>query len=138
MAVTIKSPINEQFSNVYPDLTHTTKELLEVVCNALLDMKAKGIVLMDVSDLTTLTEFFVVCHGTSDTQIKAISDNVIDEVREKLGEKVWKQEGKEARTWIILDYVNIVVHVMSEEKREFYSIERMWNDAEITYIKDEG
>lgn len=133
----IKSPINEQFSNVFPDIKTTTKELLEVVSEALLDMKAKNIVLLDVSELTTLTEFFVVCHGTSDTQIKAISDNVEDDVRDKLGEKVWKQEGKQARTWIILDYVNVVVHVMTEEKRDFYSIERMWNDAVITHIEEE-
>ena len=133
----IKSPINEQFSHVYPEITTTTKELLEVVCNALLDMKARNITLLDVSELTTLTEFFAVCHGTSDTQVKAISDNVQDEVREKLEEKVWKHEGKEGRTWIILDYVNVVVHVMTQEKREFYSIERMWNDAVITRIEEE-
>lgn len=132
----IKSPINEQFSSVYPDITTSTKELLETISNALLERKANDIMLLDVSDLTTLTEFFVVCHGNSDTQVKAIADHVTEEVREKLSEKAWKQEGQQGRQWIILDYVNVVVHVMTEEKRDFYGIERMWNDASITHIKD--
>lgn len=132
----IKSPINEQFSSVYPDITSSTKELLEAIANALLERKANDIVLLDVSELTTLTEFFVVCHGNSDTQVKAIADHVMEEVRKKQSEKVWKQEGQQSRQWIILDYVNVVVHVMTQEKREFYGIERMWNDATITYVRD--
>ena len=92
---------------------------------------------MDVSDLTTLTDFFVICSGTSDTQVKAISDSVEDELLEQAGEKPWKKEGLEGRTWIILDFINIVVHVMIKDKRDHYGIERVWNDARITYIDND-
>lgn len=105
------------------------ERLAQVAGDALLDKKGKDVVILDVGDLTTLAEFFVVCHGTSETQIKALADSVEDKVREVLGEKAWKREGFDSRRWIILDYVNVVVHVFSEEKREFYGIERMWNDA---------
>jgi ribosome-associated protein len=77
-----------------------------------------------------------VCHGTSETQIRALANSVIEKVKEVLGESVWKKEGLDARRWIILDYVNVVVHIFSEEKRQYYGIERMWNDAEITEIED--
>jgi len=128
----ISKPAKNQFKTQDP----STKELLEVITNALLERKGQNIVLLDVSELTTLTEYFVVCHGTSDTQIKALADNVMEKAKEELSEKVWKREGFEGRTWIILDFVNIVVHVMSEQKRDFYGIERMWNDAELTRIED--
>lgn len=105
------------------------ERLAQVAGDALLDKKGKDVVILDVGDLTTLAEFFVVCHGTSETQIKALADSVEDKVREVLGEKAWKREGFDSRRWIILDFVNVVVHVFSEEKREFYGIERMWNDA---------
>jgi len=129
----ISKPVKDQFQTQDP----STKELLEVITEALLERKGQNISLLDVSELTTLTEFFVVCHGTSDTQIKALADNVMEKAKEELNEKVWKREGFEGRAWIILDFVNIVVHVMSEQKREFYGIERMWNDATITRIEDE-
>lgn len=80
--------------------------------------------------------FFVVCHGNSDTQVRAISANVDAVVKEKLGESAWKKEGLDSRNWVILDYVSIVVHILTEEKREFYGIERMWKDAIITHIED--
>lgn len=128
----ISKPSKNQFKTSDP----STKELLEVITDALLERKGQNIVLLDVSELTTLTEYFVVCHGTSDTQIKALADNVMAKAKEELNEKVWKREGFEGRTWIILDFVNIVVHVMSEQKRDFYGIERMWNDADLTRIED--
>jgi ribosome-associated protein len=89
-----------------------------------------------VRGLTTLTDYFIVCHGTSDTQIGALASSVSQKTKKELGEAEWKKEGLEARRWIILDYVNVVVHIFSQEKREFYGIERMWNDAEITKIED--
>ena len=134
----IKEPNNKQFSNAYTEDDLKTKEVLDVIVESLLSKKANNIAVLDVSDLTTLAEYFVICHGNSDVQIKALADIVEDDVREKTSEKAWKKEGVNARSWMILDYVNIVVHIMSEEKREYYSIERMWNDAKITYIKDEA
>ena len=128
----IKEPANDQFK-----ATPDSKTLVDLVIEGMKNRKATDITVMDVSDLTTLTDYFVVCNGNSDTQIKAIADSVEDEILKHTSEKPWKKEGMEGRTWIILDFINIVVHVMSREKREFYSIERIWNDARVTYIENE-
>jgi len=130
--VQIKETANDQFQTK-PD----SKSLVEMVIEGMKEKKATKITVMDVSDLTTLTDYFVICSGTSDTQIKAIADSVEEEIRKNTGEKPWKKEGIQSRNWIILDFINIVVHVMSREKRDFYSIESVWNDARITYIDDE-
>lgn len=132
----IKQPAKSQFENSFTKEAPNSQEMVEVITEALLSRKGKDITVLDVSELTTLTEFFVICHGTSDVQIKALADVVEDDVREKLDERAWKKEGLQGRSWIILDFVNIVVHVMSKEKRDFYGIERMWNDAKVTRIKD--
>ena len=94
--------------------------------------------MLDISAQTTLADFFVICTGNSDTQVKAIADAVEAEVQEKTGDKAWKKEGLQARSWIILDFIHTVVHIMTEEKRSFYNLELMWNDAKATYIKSEG
>lgn len=132
----IKEPTKQQFQNSYTEDTPDSQIMVETITEALLSRKGKDITVLDVSELTTLTDFFVVCHGTSDVQIKALADAVEDDMREKIGERAWKKEGMQGRSWVILDFVNIVVHVMSKEKRDFYGIERMWNDAKVTYIKD--
>ncbi|MEP1151543.1 MAG: ribosome silencing factor [Balneola sp.] len=130
-------PKKEQFSNAYSEDDLNPNELLDVITEALLSKKANEITVLDVSELTTLAEYFVICHGNSDVQVKALADAVEEDVLNKCSEKSWRKEGGSSRAWIILDYVNIVVHVMSEEKRRYYDIERMWNDAKITHIKDE-
>lgn len=132
----IKKPANQQFEESYTGTDVSSKEMVEVITEALLSKKGKDVTVMDVSGLTTLTDYFVVAHGNSDVQIKALADAVEDDLRVKMGEKAWKKEGLNARAWIILDFVNVVVHIMSKEKREYYSIERMWNDAVITHIED--
>jgi len=125
-----------QFTTQSKNKTADPSKLIEAITEALLEKKAKEIVLLDVKDLTTLTDYFIVCHGTSDTQIRAIANSVMEKTKEKIGESVWKQEGMDARRWVILDYVNIVVHIFTQEKRKFYGIERMWNDAVKTQIED--
>ncbi len=132
----IKQPAKSQFEHSFLEEAPNSQEMVEVITEALLSRKGKDITVLDVSELTTLTEFFVVCHGNSDVQIKALADVVEEDMREKLDERAWKKEGLQGRSWVILDFVNIVVHVMSKEKRDFYGIERMWNDAKVTHIKD--
>jgi len=127
---------SSQFTSHHPERTADSKLLIDTICEALLERKAKDIVLLDVRTITTLTDYFVICHGTSDTQIGAIARNVGDKTKEVLGERAWRQEGLEARSWIILDYVNVVVHIFNEEKRRYYGIEKMWNDAVCTEITD--
>lgn len=127
---------SDQFTTTSKFKTADSSELIDTITEALLEKKAKDIVLLDVRELTTLTDYFVVCHGTSETQIRALASSVMEKTKKDIGESVWKQEGMDARRWIILDYVNIVVHIFSEEKRDYYGIERMWSDANRTEIAD--
>ncbi|MDX1672295.1 MAG: ribosome silencing factor [Balneolaceae bacterium] len=127
---------SKQFSRVNTQKVADTGKLIDVITEAMLDRKAEDITVLDVHELTTLADRFVVCHATTDVQIKAIADNVLKETEEQLDETAWKQEGRDARRWVILDYVNVVVHIFKKELREFYGLERMWNDAEIVKIRD--
>lgn len=131
-----KEKPSDQFKTDPKSETIDSSALIESITNALHEKKAKEIVLLDVRGLTTLTDYFIVCHGTSETQIRALANSVTEMTKKDIGEAVWKKEGLEARRWIILDYVNVVVHIFSQEKREFYGVERMWNDAVRTELED--
>ena len=131
-----ESTATDQFTTKAGNKTADSATLINTITEALIEKKAKEISVLDVRGLTTLTDYFIVCHGTSDTQIGALASSVSQKTKKELGEAEWKKEGLEARRWIILVYVNVVVHIFSQEKREFYGIERMWNDAEITKIED--
>lgn len=132
----ISPQANQQFTSANDQKTADSDRLIEVIGEALLDRKAEDITVLDVHELTTLADKFVICHANTDVQIKAIADNVHRETKEKLDEKAWKEEGRESRRWVILDYVNVVVHIFKKELREYYALERMWNDAPARKIKD--
>ena len=127
---------NQQFSSSNDQKTVDSDKLIEVIGEALLDRKAEDITVLDVHELTTLADKFVICHANTDVQIKAIADNVNKETKEQLNETAWKEEGRETRRWVILDYVNVVVHIFKKELREYYALERMWNDAPVRKIED--
>ena len=129
---------DQQFTSIDDHKTADSDQLIEVITEALLDRKAEDITVLDVHELTTLADKFVICHAQSDVQIKALADNVSKATKEQLGEKPWKEEGRETRRWVILDYVNVVVHIFKEELREYYALERMWNDAAVQKIEDEA
>jgi ribosome-associated protein len=116
--------------------TATVENLIHIIGEALLDRKAEEIRLLDVRKVTTLTDYFVVCHGLSDTQVKAIADNVIEQAKKTGGEYVWKKEGHDTNRWIVLDFVHIVVHIFLKDLRQYYGIEKMWSDAIVTEIRD--
>lgn len=124
------------FSTDFNNKSADSELLVQMITEGLLKKKGKDIKVLDVRGLTTLTDYFVICHGNSDTQIGALAGSAMEKVKETIGENVWQREGLDSRRWIILDYVNVVVHIFSEEKREFYGIERMWNDAIITEVSD--
>jgi len=111
--------------------------LVSLINEALLEKKAEDVRVLDVRKLTTLTDYFIVCQGGSDTQIRALANNVTEKIKEQTGEHVWRKEGLENKKWVVLDYVDVVVHIFNEETRNFYALEKMWNDAEITDIQDE-
>lgn len=126
----------QQFRSLDAKKTADSEKLIEVITESLLEKKAEEIVILDLHKLTTLTDKFIICHATTDVQIKAIANNVIEQTREQIGERVWKEEGREARRWVILDYVNVVVHIFKKELRGYYNLERMWNDAKITRVEE--
>lgn len=128
---------HQQFNTISGTKTADSDKLINVISEALLEKKAEEIVILDVHELTTLADKFIICHATSDVQIKAIADNVSKETNKKLNEKPWKEEGRETRRWVILDYVNVVVHIFKKELREYYALEKMWNDAEVTKVEDQ-
>lgn len=106
--------------------------------DAALDKKAREVVVMDVRGVSGVADCFVVCTGESDIQIKAIAEAVKERIREAYGERPWHTEGYDNLQWVLLDYVDLVVHVFSEEKRSFYSLERLWGDAPIEHVPDDA
>jgi ribosome-associated protein len=112
-----------------------SKQLAHKLAALALSKKAEDIKVLDLSKLTTITDFFVICTGSSDTHVKAISDTVIDGSK-KLGEKPWHREGIGSKSWVLLDYVDVVVHIFLNETRKFYGLEKLWGDAEITAVED--
>ena len=108
----------------------SAKKLLKKIVTLSDDKKAENIVAMDVSNITSLSEYFVVCSASNLIQVKAIADNIKDNIEEN----PWRTEGYENGTWIILDYVDIVVHIFLNETREYYDLERIWFDAKVVKV----
>lgn len=128
--------LSNRFSTQIENRTVQSGVLIDSIVEAIFERKAEDVTLIDVRGLTTLADYFIVCHANADVQIKAIADNVLDKTAEQLNEKAWRKEGLESRRWVVLDYVNVVVHIFQHEQREFYNLERMWSDAEITHLED--
>ena len=105
-----------------------SRELAEIAVKALDSKKGKEIRLIRIDKITTLAEYFVICTGTSNTQINALCDAVEKELTEK-GEEPLHREGYRGGTWVLLDYGCIVIHVFNAEAREFYGLERLWRDG---------
>ena len=105
------------------------RELAEIAVKALDSKKGKDIKLIRIDKITTLAEYFVICTGTSNTQINALCDAVEKELSEK-GEEPLHREGYRGGTWVLLDYGCVVVHVFNDEARKFYSLEHLWADGE--------
>ena len=114
----------------------TAKELAILAVKALSDKKAKGIQAIEISDLTTLAEYFVIATGSSNTQINALVNNVEKVLHEEAGEEPLHREGYRGGTWVLLDYGCIAVHVFSPEAREFYNLEHLWNDGKPLDLSD--
>lgn len=112
-------------------------ELCRLVVHGMLEKKATNIVVMDLRNVkNAITDFFVVCSGNTDTQIAAIADSVDEEVFKASKLSPWHQEGRQNREWILLDYVDVVVHIFRKDRRKFYDLESLWGDAETTLIEE--
>jgi ribosome-associated protein len=99
------------------------------------DKRAADVVVLDLRELTLITDFFVICQGASDVQIRAIVEGVRDAL-EAQGRRPLSVEGLAQARWVLLDYGDLVVHVMAEAEREYYSLERLWGDAQQVPFED--
>ena len=113
----------------------TAEETAKRIIELAQEKKGQQIVLMDISKLSDFTDFFVVISGDSSIQIKAITDH-IDEGMREVGVRYYQKEGYESLKWVLIDYVDVIVHVFSKQSREFYGVERLWADAEMSFISE--
>ena len=110
-------------------LTRNSK-IFKTIIHAIKEKKGEEIVSLDLRKIPeAVADFFIVCQATNNTQLKAIADSVEFEVKKNCGELPYKHEGRQGEQWILIDYVNVVVHVMLPEPRKFYGLEEMWSDA---------
>jgi ribosome-associated protein len=112
-------------------------KLAHLAVEAVQSKKATDIVVMDMRKVSGVADLFVLCTGSSELQVKAIVEAVREHIIEEAGERPWHSEGQESRQWVLLDYVDLVVHVFNEEKRAFYDLERLWGDAPKAEISED-
>ena len=110
-------------------LTRSSK-IFKTIINAIQEKKGENIISLDLRKIPeAVSDFFIICQASNTVQLKAIADFVEEDVREKCGELSYKHEGRQGQQWILIDYVNVVVHIMLPEPRKFYRLEEMWSDA---------
>lgn len=113
-----------------------SEKLSEVVVRGMQEKKASDIVVLDLRNVkNAVADYFVICSGSSDTQIDAIADSVDEQVFKELKQNPWHLEGKTNKEWLLIDYVDVVAHIFKKDKREFYSLENLWGDAEIIPVE---
>jgi ribosome-associated protein len=111
--------------------------LAEVAVRGLQDRKGQDIVVMNLKELkNAVADYFIICSASSDTQLDALARSVEEEVEKVTGQAPWQSEGRTNREWVLLDYVDVVVHVFLRDRRQFYALEELWGDADITHIED--
>lgn len=114
-----------------------SETLSGVIVKGMQEKKASDIVVMDLRKIkNAVADFFIICSGNSDKQLDAISDSIDAEVFKTFQENPWHTEGKNNKEWMLLDYIDVVAHVFKKDRREFYALERLWGDADITEIEN--
>lgn len=118
-------------------LKQETDVLTDLVVRGMQEKKATDIAVIDLRTLpNAVADYFVICSANSDTQLDAIARSVEDEVWKITGQWPWQSEGRTNREWVLLDYVDVVVHVFLRDKRAFYALEDLWGDAPIEYVPE--
>lgn len=117
--------------------TVNTDQLITEVITGIEDVKGEKITILDLREIeNTVCDYFIICEGSSNTQVSAISGSIQKKVSKSIKDKPWHVEGESNAEWILLDYVNVVVHVFQKQVREFYNLEGLWGDAKITNIEN--
>jgi ribosome-associated protein len=120
-------------------LPYSSEALSRLVVQGMIEKKAQDVVLLDLRHIrNAMADFFVICSGTSDTQLDAICDSVEEAVAKGQGEHPWSREGKMGKEWILMDYGDCIVHIFKKSRRQFYTLEQLWGDAECTYFDEFG
>jgi len=110
--------------------------LSELAIYGIQEKKGNDIVRLDLRNIfSSVSDYFVICHADSSTQVKAIANSVEEEILKATQQDPWRKEGLEYGEWILLDYIDVVVHIFRTDKREFYGVEDLWGDAEIKFYK---
>ncbi|WP_228852306.1 ribosome silencing factor [Aegicerativicinus sediminis] len=110
--------------------------LISVIISGIEDVKGKEITILDLREIeNTVCDYFVICEGTSNTQVNAIVNSIQKKVSKELKDNPWHVEGSDNAEWVLIDYVNVVVHVFQKHVRDFYDIESLWGDAKTTMIE---
>jgi ribosome-associated protein len=105
-----------------------SKELAHRISEIIFTKKGIDVVVIDLTKLVSFTDYFVICSADSDVQVKAISDEIDKDLGDE-GIKCWHREGLKALSWVLMDYVDVVVHIFKKDAREFYNLEKLWGDA---------
>ncbi|GLB52092.1 ribosomal silencing factor RsfS [Neptunitalea chrysea] len=112
-----------------------TDQLITLILKGIEDAKGQQIDILDLREIeNTVCDYFIICNGTSNTQVNAIANSVQKVVSKEVNEKPWHVEGTDNSEWVLMDYVNVVVHVFQRHIREYYDIESLWGDAKVTSI----
>jgi ribosome-associated protein len=115
--------------------TINNDDLLASIIKGIEEVKGNDINILDLRDIdTSVCDYFVICNGNSNTQVNAIVNSIQKTVSKELKDKPWHVEGSDNAEWVLMDYVNVVVHVFQTQIREYYNIENLWGDAKITAI----
>ena len=110
-------------------LTRNSK-LLKTIISAIQEKKGEKIISLDLRKIPeAVSDFFIICEATNNIQLKAIANYVEEEVKKNCGELPYKHDGRQSEQWVLIDYINVVVHIMLPEPRKFYQLEEMWSDA---------
>ncbi len=115
---------------------YPTVDIVQAAVGAALNRRARDPVILDLRELGSFTDYFAICSGTSDIQVEAISDAVLDELEEKWNVRPWHREGVHQSDWVLLDYVDFVVHIFLDEKRKHFNLERLWIEAPTIEVPD--
>jgi len=113
----------------------TPEKLKERIASLIFEKKGADVLEINLNGITTITDYFIICTAESDVQVKAIADNIEKSLKDE-GVKIWHKEGYLALHWVLLDYVDVVVHIFQKETREYYNLEKLWGDADIVHIED--
>jgi len=117
--------------------TATSQNIVDFSIKGIQEKKGLDIVVINLKDIgNAIADYFVICSGNSDTHIDAIANSVEKEVYLNCRQDPWSKEGKQNKKWVLLDYVDVVIHIFSKETREFYGLEDLWGDAEFIQIDD--